>query len=166
MSSADSATTVARDYYNSSDADRFYAEVWGGEDIHVGMYQSGDEAIIDASHRTVQYLGNRLGTIGPESRVLDIGSGYGGAARYLAKTFGCHVTCLNLSDVENERNRHLTDQAGCPTGLMSSTVVSNRFLARTPASILFGRRTRFCILEIGSRFFEKSTGCSGQTASS
>lgn len=112
MSSADSATTVARDYYNSSDADRFYAKVWGGEDIHVGMYQSGDEAIVDASHRTVQYLGNRLEAICPESRVLDIGSGYGGAARYLAKTFGCHVTCLNLSDVENERNHQLTDQAG------------------------------------------------------
>lgn len=112
MSSDNAATTVARDYYNSSDADRFYAEVWGGEDIHVGMYQTSDEAISDASHRTVRHLGNRLESVGPHSRVLDIGSGYGGAARYLAKTFDCHVTCLNLSEVENERNRQLTDQAG------------------------------------------------------
>ena len=105
MSTTDSATTVARDYYNSSDADHFYAQVWGGEDIHVGMYQSPDEPISDASHRTVQHLSKRLEGIVPESRVLDIGSGYGGAARYLSQTFHCSVTCLNLSEVENERNR-------------------------------------------------------------
>tara|TARA_B100000029_G_C17574486_1_gene957724 strand:+ start:170 stop:1015 length:846 start_codon:yes stop_codon:yes gene_type:complete len=112
MSTTDSATTVARDYYNSSDADHFYAQVWGGEDIHVGMYQSPDEPISDASHRTVQHLSKRLEGIVPESRVLDIGSGYGGAARYLSQTFHCSVTCLNLSEVENERNRQLTDAAG------------------------------------------------------
>lgn len=112
MSSTDSATTVARDYYNSSDADHFYAQVWGGEDIHVGMYENADQPIGDASHRTVQHLAKRLQSLGAESRLLDIGSGYGGAARYLARTFGCHVTCLNLSEVENERNRILNEQAG------------------------------------------------------
>ena len=111
MSSANSATTVARDYYNSSDADHFYAKVWGGEDIHVGMYASPDEPIIDASHRTVEYLSQRLNNLASEHRVLDIGSGYGGAARYLAKQYGCSVTCLNLSEVENHRNRALNEQA-------------------------------------------------------
>ena len=32
-----SADTAA-DYYNSRDADQFYALVWGGEDIHIGLY--------------------------------------------------------------------------------------------------------------------------------
>ena len=36
--------------------------------------------------------------------MLDLGSGYGGAARYLAKNHGCKVTCLNLSETQNERN--------------------------------------------------------------
>ena len=112
MSSSDQATQVARDYYNSSDADRFYAQVWGGEDIHVGMYESQDEPIRSASHRTVEFLANRLENINGSSRVLDLGSGYGGAARYLAGRFGCSVTCLNLSEVENDRNRELNHQAG------------------------------------------------------
>ena len=112
MSSSDQATQVARDYYNSSDADRFYAQVWGGEDIHVGMYESPNEPIRSASHRTVEFLANRLENINGSSRVLDLGSGYGGAARYLAGRFGCSVTCLNLSEVENDRNRELTHQAG------------------------------------------------------
>jgi cyclopropane fatty-acyl-phospholipid synthase-like methyltransferase len=34
--------------------------------------------------------------LGPQSRVLDIGAGVGGPARYLAHTTGCHVTALEL----------------------------------------------------------------------
>lgn len=111
MTSSHQATQVARDYYNSSDADRFYAKVWGGEDIHVGMYTAPDESIRVASHRTVEFLTDRLEGIDGSSRVLDLGSGYGGAARHLANRFGCHVTCLNLSEVENERNRAMNAQA-------------------------------------------------------
>ena len=29
----------AREYYNSDDADKFYYDVWGGEDIHIGLYE-------------------------------------------------------------------------------------------------------------------------------
>lgn len=102
---------TARDYYNSEDADNFYATIWGGEDIHVGLYQHIDEPIFDASRRTVVYMASKL-TLSQNMRVLDVGAGYGGAARFLAKTYGCHVTALNLSDVENERNRMLTEKEG------------------------------------------------------
>ena len=44
--------------------------------------------------------------------VLDIGSGYGGSAGYLAKTSGCRVTCLNLSVVQNQRNQTLNQDQG------------------------------------------------------
>jgi sarcosine/dimethylglycine N-methyltransferase len=103
---------TARDYYNSDDADRFYASVWGGEDIHVGMYRNADEPILDASRRTVAHVATRLGNINQQTRVLDIGSGYAGAARFLAKAFGCRVTALNLSEVENDRARELNVQQG------------------------------------------------------
>ena len=104
-------TRVAEDYYDSADADNFYQEIWGGEDIHVGLYESGD-TIRDASHKTVLRMADRLLGIGPDAKVLDIGAGYGGAARVLAERFRCHVTCLNLSDVENERNTTLSKQQG------------------------------------------------------
>lgn len=111
-SSANAATKIARDYYNSSDADRFYAEVWGGEDIHVGLYESKDEQIKVASRRTVDHLADRLTGVDENSTVLDIGSGYGGAARRLVERFGCKVICVNLSDAENERNRVLSKDSG------------------------------------------------------
>lgn len=103
---------TARDYYNSDDADNFYLHIWGGEDIHIGLYQSEREEIASASRRTVERLADRLKGITQDSRILDIGSGYGGAARYLAKRFGCKVVALNLSEKENERNRELCEAAG------------------------------------------------------
>ncbi len=113
MTDSTDAIEIAREYYNSSDADNFYATVWGGEDIHVGLYQSDDEPIFDASRRTVAHMAALLDRpLGPDSEVIDIGAGYGGAARYLAERFGCRVTALNLSEAENERDRALNAEQG------------------------------------------------------
>lgn len=106
-----SAVQTARDYYNSEDADTFYAAVWGGEDIHVGLYAESGEDIRTASRRTVEHMAEKC-RLGPETVVLDVGAGYGGAARHLARSYGCHVTCLNLSEVENERNRAMNVEQG------------------------------------------------------
>lgn len=100
------AETVAEDYYDSSDADRFYELVWGGEDIHIGLYEPGD-SIHAASRRTVAAMADKLGALTAASQVIDLGAGYGGAARYLASRFGCKVSCLNLSAVQNARNTQL-----------------------------------------------------------
>jgi sarcosine/dimethylglycine N-methyltransferase len=104
--------TVAREYYNSDSADRFYESIWGGEDIHVGLYQSPEESIFDASRRTVERMASVLPGVTSDSVGLDVGSGYGGSARYLAKRFGCRMTCLNLSEVQNQRNRDLNRKSG------------------------------------------------------
>lgn len=103
---------TARDYYNSDDADNFYFEIWGGEDIHIGLYEHDTEAIQTASERTVRTIAGRLLTLDSESRVVDLGAGYGGAARWLAGHMGCRVSCVNLSEAQNERNRALTKAAG------------------------------------------------------
>lgn len=103
---------TAQTYYNSPDADNFYYHVWGGEDIHIGLYDPPSEAIGPASARTVETMASHLETLGPGSRVIDVGAGYGGAARYLARKYGCHVTCLNLSEAQNERNREKNVEQG------------------------------------------------------
>jgi cyclopropane fatty-acyl-phospholipid synthase-like methyltransferase len=102
----------AQEYYNSDSADRFYYEIWGGEDIHIGLYESEEEAIATASHRTVVEIAKTIQGWKPEWKCLDIGAGYGGAGRYLAKNYGIHVDCLNLSEVQNERNREKNKEQG------------------------------------------------------
>ncbi len=108
----DQAIETARQYYNSEDADNFYFHVWGGEDLHVGIYEDDEESIFDASRRTVQRMADKLQGLGPESYVLDVGAGYGGSARYLAHTYGCRVVALNLSERENERGRQMNKEQG------------------------------------------------------
>ena len=112
MSKNAEALNVARDYYNSEDADNFYSTIWGGEDIHIGIYESEEEPIRTASRRTVERMASRLDDLGEGRRVLDLGAGYGGPARFLAKNYGCRVVALNLSEVENERNRRINEDQG------------------------------------------------------
>ncbi len=106
------AVDIAREYYNSSDADRFYATIWGGEDIHIGLYDSDNDPIVEASRRTVERIAASVKNLDSKTRVLDIGSGYGGSARYLVKKYGCQVGCLNLSETQNTRNRELNQKEG------------------------------------------------------
>ncbi len=105
-----SVVDKARAYYDSGDADNFYNLIWGGEDIHVGVYEREGEPIREASHRTVRQMAGKIPHFKPGSKVLDIGAGYGGAARHLAREHGYHVICLNLSAVQNERNRQLNEE--------------------------------------------------------
>ena len=103
---------TAREYYNSDDAETFYSTIWGGEDIHIGLYDHAGEDIGAASRRTVERLAQHLEPLDESSRILDMGSGYGGTSRYLASTYGSRVVGLNLSEVENERARRLNREQG------------------------------------------------------
>ncbi len=99
--------TRTRNYYDSREADLFYRKAWGDEHIHLGIFANYSEPIQRACLRTVRTMAGELGSIGSNTEVLDIGSGYGGTARYLASTFGCHVNALNLSEVQNRRSESL-----------------------------------------------------------
>jgi cyclopropane fatty-acyl-phospholipid synthase-like methyltransferase len=59
----------------------------------------------------VDLAASRLG-LGPESRVLDVGAGIGGPARWLAATTGCHVTALELQPDLNATAADLTRRSG------------------------------------------------------
>ena len=112
--SADRAAEVAKvteTYYDSDDADRFYFNIWGGEDIHIGIYDDTDD-IRTASRLTVERMARTAEPLNESTRVLDIGAGYGGSARYLAKSYGCPVTCLNISRIQNATNERLNAEQG------------------------------------------------------
>jgi len=96
--------TVTEDYYDSDDADLFYSTIWGGEDLHIGDY-SQTSVIRDASDRIVYRMLDKLDRLGPASRVLDLGAGYGGAMRKLVKATGAQAVCLNISETQNDYNR-------------------------------------------------------------
>ena len=102
---------VTETYYDSDDADTFYSTVWGGEDLHIGLYDDTSD-IREASVATVDRMAAMLPGLGADSRVLDIGAGYGGSMRRIVKATGCQATCLNISEAQNDTNRHKNRRAG------------------------------------------------------
>jgi sarcosine/dimethylglycine N-methyltransferase len=106
------AINVARDYYNSSDADNFYFHVWGGEDLHLGIYLHEDDTIFTASRRTVDRMAAKLDGLGRGTGVIDVGGGYGGSMRRVVKNHACNAVVLNLSETENQRDRAMNAQQG------------------------------------------------------
>ncbi|WP_123590746.1 SAM-dependent methyltransferase [Salinisphaera orenii] len=112
MTQYSDAVKTAQAYYNSDDAENFYSRLWGGEDIHIGLYQSESEPVIEASNRTVARMCEKLGDDLKGARVLDIGGGYGGSARFMAEHYGAEVVSLNLSEVQNERGRRQNADRG------------------------------------------------------
>ncbi|MGA4843818.1 SAM-dependent methyltransferase [Streptomyces sp. G45] len=104
---------TTRRYYDTADVDAFYDAVWGGEDIHTGIYRGPREPVADASRRTVEQAADKVADLlTADSLALDLGSGYGGATRRLAERFGCRVTALNLSESQNRRHRARNAERG------------------------------------------------------
>ena len=107
---ATQASGFVETYYDSEDADTFYRLIWGGEDVHVGLYHA-DQGIREASAATVDHMAAALPGLGEDTQVLDIGAGYGGSMRRLVTRFGCQATCLNISETQNDTNRAKNRQA-------------------------------------------------------
>lgn len=102
---------VAQAAYDSPDAGAFYSQIWGGDDIHLGIYHSADEPIAQASHRTMQHMIDKV-LQDSIDYVVDLGSGYCGAARFLQRTLDVQVLAVNLSGEQNRRAEQLNQQAG------------------------------------------------------
>jgi SAM-dependent methyltransferase len=54
----------------------------------------------------------KLADITADTAVLDVGSGVGGPARFLAATYGCRVTGVDLSEPFVDAARYLTERTG------------------------------------------------------
>ncbi len=106
------AVKVTQEYYNSEDADNFYYTIWGGEDLHLGIYNSESDSIFDASRRTIESMASRSAFAGKKARCIDLGGGFSGSARFLAKNYGWEMVVLNLSETENARARKMNREQG------------------------------------------------------
>jgi SAM-dependent methyltransferase len=61
--------------------------------------------------RGMPFFGGKLG-LTPESHLLDLCSGIGGPARFLARTYGCKVTGIDLAEFNHRAAQQRTREAG------------------------------------------------------
>jgi ubiquinone/menaquinone biosynthesis C-methylase UbiE len=87
-----------------------------GKDIEA--LTPADLAPIDEFHirgrEATQELATHAG-VRPEWKVLDVGSGLGGSARYLAVEYGCHVTGIDLTQAYCDVATMLSQRSGLST---------------------------------------------------
>ena len=107
MSTAIFDTEGTAEYYDDTNVSEFYEQCWGGQDIHIGRYDTGTETIAEASAAMTQYLLERA-AIAAGFRVLDIACGFGGTLRTLAR-LGCQVKGVDISEncVDHARNANI-----------------------------------------------------------
>lgn len=107
---------------------RSISEHWGAGDVFSKIYAAMLEAGIDPSRVTVDQLApvdhfHARGfpatrdladalPISEDDRILDIGCGVGGPARYLAQRFGCRVDGIDITAPFVEAANKLTDLVG------------------------------------------------------
>lgn len=104
----DEATARVREFYDGP-ADTIYKTTWG-ENLHLGVPRGDGGTHREAIEHTTELMA-RHARLNEDTRVLDLGSGYGGPARFLASRFRCRVTGLNVSSVETEEAIRLTKKA-------------------------------------------------------
>jgi cyclopropane fatty-acyl-phospholipid synthase-like methyltransferase len=100
----------AGEYYDDTNISAFYEQCWGGEDIHIGLYATGEESVADASAAMTRYLLERAGIVAG-LQVLDIACGFGGTLRTLAK-LGCRAKGIDISENCVDQSRKGNAQAG------------------------------------------------------
>lgn len=77
----------------------------------------------------------KLARITADNSVIDVGSGIGGPARFLAASHGCQVTGVDLSEPFVEAARYLTGRTGQSDGYRSRRPVRSRFRSTKASSM-------------------------------
>jgi tocopherol O-methyltransferase len=87
---------VARHY---DELDPFYRDVWG-DHVHHGLWRTGNETPERAVTQLVEYVAEAL-ALREGEMVVDVGAGYGGAARHLVSALDVTVVGLTVSAAQH-----------------------------------------------------------------
>lgn len=99
------STVVAKRHYDIGND--FYAAMLDPYRQYSCGYFKDTDDLAQAQRNKMELIARKL-DVRPGERVLDIGCGWGGLAKYLAETRGCRVTGLNISDEQIAFAREFT----------------------------------------------------------
>lgn len=97
-------------HYGRYGIDQLYARVWG-DSIQFGFYETPasdlEAAVIETKRRMLA-----VAEIAQHGHVLEVGSGWGATARYLARAAGLRVTATNIEEDHMMVGRMLSEMSG------------------------------------------------------
>lgn len=126
---SESDNTITQNYYANKNISEFYNKIWGGENIHIGMYNNLNEnikvtpeMIKQASNNKIDfmltYINKFIKNKNSKIKLADFGSGFGGTARYIHDKFvnediKFEIDCYELSkencDIFLQKNKNYTN---------------------------------------------------------
>lgn len=106
---AENSENWVNKYYD--DFGDVYELVWD-EQIHTGIFKNGED-LKTATENMNSFLAD-LAEIKPKSKILNIGSGRGGADRFLSKKYSAQITGLDLSQNQIKHARQNNSQSEFP----------------------------------------------------
>jgi cyclopropane-fatty-acyl-phospholipid synthase len=107
--------TIAEVHYDLDH--RLYKQFLGPYNQYTCCFFNQAENLEEAEVEKLEMVCNKL-DIQPGDKVLDIGCGWGGFARYAAETRGCHVTGISISKEQIEYARKYAE--GHPVDIIES----------------------------------------------
>ncbi len=127
---------------NRSTNKKFYdyiADAWQyllGQNFHWGYFRSPEEPLDVATDTLIDMLVERF-ELTSSAKLLDVGCGIGGPARYLAEKYGCHITGFSTSPEGIERATQAAAEAKLSGNLKFEVrdALNNQFPAETFDSV-------------------------------
>ncbi len=110
---SETSQTVASHY---DDLDAFYRAIWGTH-VHHGLWIKSGNSVEEATENLIRLV-IKHGKISPGMKVCDVGCGYGGTSRYLAKNIQAQVTSLTVSKAQYDFIQHTDPQSENPVYLL------------------------------------------------
>jgi tocopherol O-methyltransferase len=98
------------------DLDRFYREIWG-EHVHHGLWTDARATPGEATRRLIDVVAGHA-RVKAGDAVCDVGCGYGGTARVLAREHAARVTALTISKAQHDHALAVDPGADNPTYLL------------------------------------------------
>lgn len=83
-----------------------YRLVWG-DHLHHGLFRDGQPSPRKAQEDLLRHCAERAG-LRPGSRIVDVGCGLGGTARFFAREYSCSVLGLTISETQLRIARRLS----------------------------------------------------------
>ena len=105
LQSRKGSLTIAEVHYNLDH--RLYEQFLGPYNQYTCCFFNKSRNLEEAEIEKLEMICNKL-DIQPGDKVLDIGCGWGGFARYAAETRGCHVTGISISKEQIAYAREFT----------------------------------------------------------
>ncbi|OPL11354.1 MAG: cyclopropane-fatty-acyl-phospholipid synthase [delta proteobacterium MLS_D] len=100
LQSLSRAGIIARKHYDLGN-ELFFSFLDSRNQYSCGYFENTDD-LEEAQEKKLELICRKL-DLQPDDRLLDIGCGWGGLARYAAEQYGCSVTAVNISE---EQIRH------------------------------------------------------------